>query len=282
MKTSDLVARYLAEKAPVWTPRTLYESRRGLQMLIERSADQLTREDVLSFLAWAKTRPLGAMHRPLCSVRAFLRWAYASGHLLSDLSAGIRIPSLQNLPRILSEDQVKRLIECGPHGPCARRDRAILEVLYGTGLRISELLRLDLGEVSLAEGLLFVREGKGRKDRVVPFGARVRDAIAEYLRHERAARGQALFLSWSGERLTVSGAQQVIRKARARAGVKTATAHRLRHCYATHLIRHGAGARHVQLLLGHASLVSTAIYLDLDLGDLKDMLTRCHPREQVE
>jgi site-specific recombinase XerD len=283
MGAADLVSLYLRERSTSWSPLTLDHTRRALDQFLRFSlfAD-LSHETVLAFVAHARSRPAPTEQWLLGALLAFLRWAVSRGYLLADLGAGIRLPHVEALPRALSEDAARLLIESGPKGPCALRDRAIFETLYGTGLRISELARLDVADVSLAEGLAFVRQGKGSKDRVVPFGARVRAALVDYLRHERASRGGALFLSWSGTRLTVGGLQQIIRRARARAGLEGATAHGLRHSYATHLLRHGADVRHIQVLLGHASLCSTQIYLETDVADLRRMLEGCHPRERGE
>ena len=282
MDVADLIALYLKEQSSSWAPLTLDHVRRALvQYLDFARQDDLMREDVLAFVTHTRSRPASTAQWLLRALRAFLRWTVSRGHLLVDLGADIRIPRVEVLPRALTEDEARVLIESAPVGSCALRDRAIFETLYGTGLRISELARLDLGDVSLAEGVLFVHQGKGSKDRVVPFGARVRMAITDYLRHERPSRAGALFLSWTGARLSVSGLQQIMRRARSRVGLASATAHGLRHSYATHLVRHGADVRHVQALLGHASLESTAIYLDLDVSDLRSMIERCHPREMT-
>jgi site-specific recombinase XerD len=124
-----------------------------------------------------------------------------------------------------------------------------------------------------------VREGKGRKGRLVPFGRKVKDALRAYLR-ERAAREGALFLTRSGRRMVRSALGDVVRHAGERAGLgRPVSPHRLRHSYATHLLRNGADIRHIQALLGHASLSSTQVYLGLDVTDLARMLERSHPRE---
>lgn len=198
---------------------------------------------------------------------------------MQDLSALVVVPSVHPLPKAMSEADVKRSLELGPpRGRLRSRDQAILEILYGAGLRVSELRRLRIEDLDLKEQLLYVRLGKGRKDRVVPFGDHVRDAVLNYLRERPVQRG-TLFLSRDGEPLSRSGLRGIVAKAGKRAGIKShVSPHRLRHSFATHLLRNGAPLPAVQALLGHASLSSTQIYLALDTSDLARMIERSHPR----
>jgi len=216
--------------------------------------------------------------RVLASARTLFRWAWRAGRLLEDLGLLIEVPRGRTLLRTLNEDEVLRLLAA-----CrSARDLALVEVLYGTGLRAGELLRLDLGDLDLGEGLLHVRQGKGRKDRTVPFGERVREALVRYLREERAGlAGEALFPTASRGRLSRSGLRTVLRRTGERAGLaRHASPHRLRHSYATHLLRGGAGVVSIQALLGHGDLGSTEVYTEGEVGDLREVIARCHPRER--
>jgi len=164
-----------------------------------------------------------------------------------------------------------------------RRATAILETLYGTGLRLGEVVRLDLTDLDLRTGVVLVRNGKGRKDRVVPIGAAAATAIDRYLSETRpllANVGEpALFVTRSGARLQAPGLRVRVHGAGRRIGV-TLTPHALRHAYATHLLRGGADLRHVQALLGHRSLTTTAIYTRVAITDLRSVIRNCHPRDQ--
>jgi len=200
----------------------------------------------------------------LVVVRRFLKWALLHGHLLQDLSGMIVTPQVQALPRPLGEKDVETLID----GTTDVRTRALLELLYGTGLRAQETVKLDLVDVDLQAQLVMVRRGKGSKDRVVPFGTRVKQALLAYLR-DRPARDGALFLNARGRRFSRSRIGDLVRNAGRRASIAPfVSPHRLRHSYATHLLKNGADIRHIQVLLGHASLNSTQVYLGLDEQDL--------------
>jgi integrase/recombinase XerD len=282
VRLEDLVTRYLNEGAVSWRPRTRVQAERRLEHLLAH-CDELTQEGVLSFIRsvrrkpWAPVTVAGVFTRTRC----FLRWALLRGYILQDLGALIVPPIFHNLPRTLTEPDVTRLIEDGPRGLCALRDRAMLELLYGTGLRAMEVERLCVEDLDLAGGLVFVHQGKGRKDRVVPLGDRARDAILSYMRHERSSGPGALFQYIDGRAVTRKGLAEIVAKAGKRAGLKQgASPHRLRHSYATHLLRGGADIVSIKNLLGHASMKSTEVYLGLDVKDVAAMLEKSHPRER--
>lgn len=294
MTPAALVSRYLDERRPIYARDTYRQQKRALALFLSflaREGRGLSREDVLAYARHVFTRvtPLGKPWAPrtiewaLLGVRAFLKWAEKRGHVLEDLFSWITIPRSSPLPRALSEEEAVRLIDDGPRpGPHHARDRAIIELLYGTGLRATEACHLDLVDVALCEGLLLVREGKGRKDRVVPFGERVRTALLVYLREWRAHRAGPLFLSQRGARLTRNSLGEILQRAKIRAGLTVpASAHCLRHSYATHLLRNGADVVSLKVLLGHSRLNATQVYLDLDVSDLARMLEKSHPRERA-
>ena len=287
---AELVSRYLGEKAASWSQRTLAHQRGGLGYFLCFVAERdfgLTRDAVLAFVRAIEARSrrdgepwaLRSKQWPLFALRGLLRWAQLRGLVLEDLAGLIVMKHVEPLPRALSEQQLEALIEAGCQGSFAQRDRAILELFYGTGLRAAELSRLSLSDVGLAERVLHVCQGKGRKDRMLPMGEAAREALLAYLR-VRPPREGALFLSRLQRALSVKMLWRIVRRAGRRAGVSGASPHRLRHSYATHLLRHGADVRHVQALLGHASLASTQVYLRLELSDLARILARSHPRER--
>ncbi|MGH9391189.1 MAG: tyrosine-type recombinase/integrase [Vicinamibacteria bacterium] len=290
MRADDLVQLYLEEKSPSWAEETLLDERRALeafQRFLRNETAKLSQKSILKYAANVgerrnrKGQPFSpyTIQSLLLPLRRLLKWSLLRGHLLQNLSALVVVPSVHPLPKALSEADVKRLLELGPpRGRLRSRDQAILEILYGAGLRVSELRRLRIEDLDLKEQLLYVRLGKGRKDRVVPFGDHVRGAVVNYLR-ERPAQGGTLFLSRDGEPLSRSGLRGIVAKAGKQAALKShVSPHRLRHSFATHLLKNGAPLPAVQALLGHASLSSTQIYLALDTSDLARMLERSHPR----
>ena len=224
----------------------------------------------------------------LGTVRAFFSFLAKKGVLLTNPAAGLPLPRGRKLPRVaLTQAEACRLVETpSVLTAVGQRNRALLETLYGTGIRLSECVRLDLTDVDLGEGTLLVRCGKGRKDRLLPFPAQAAAALDLYLRESRPrlARGAselALFLSRDGRRLKPVSVQFVVWWHAKRAGIRIRISpHMLRHACATHLLRGGAGVRHIQELLGHERLETTAVYTRVEIQDLKDALARAHPRER--
>jgi site-specific recombinase XerD len=240
----------------------------------------------------AKGEPLTANTRRsyLVCLQRFFRFLDRRGIVLTDPTLDLIMPKVQKLPRVvLSRSQAQRLMDApSPYTPVGKRDRAILETLYGTGIRVSECAGLELRDVDLGKGTLFVRQGKGKKDRVVPFAGQAAAALDVYLREGRpaftkSARQQALFLSsTSGRPLDVSTVEVIVHDHARAAGLTVpVTPHTLRHTYATHLIQGGASVRHVQKLLGHSSIESTAIYTRIFPKDLANVIDKAHPRERA-
>jgi integrase/recombinase XerD len=190
------------------------------------------------------------------------------------------------LPAYLTQGEVRVLLQAtSTEGPADLRDRAVLETLYSSGLRVGELARLDLTDVDLSRGLVLVRQGKGRKDRVVPLGRIAATLIARYIGTARVpapSQARALFLNDFGQRLT----QDAIRKGilaptlRRAAIAKHVTPHVLRHSCAVHLLENGASVRYVQALLGHAKLSTTQRYLVVIPTELKRVHRASHPTER--
>ncbi|MFN2431965.1 MAG: site-specific tyrosine recombinase XerD [Gemmatimonadota bacterium] len=232
-----------------------------------------------------QARSAATMARKLSALRGYFRFLEADGLISADPSGEIDVPKLgRRLPAVLTRSEVERLLGAvdvaRPLGP---RDLAFLELLYATGVRVSELIRLSLQDLDAARGFLAVR-GKGDKERIVPVGRRALAGVADYLRDERPrlerGRGQRiLFLNWRGLPLSRMGAWKIIRRhARRAAIVKPIGPHTFRHSFATHLLEGGADLRAVQEMLGHADISTTQVYTHLDRGYLKQVHRSFHPR----
>jgi integrase/recombinase XerD len=221
------------------------------------------------------------------SVRSFFRFLMARGRILLDPAESLRLRTPRRLPRrVPSEAELRRLLEEGfRDDSLALRDRAVIELLYGTGIRCGECVGLELEDVDLRGGRLFVRLGKGGRARVVPLVGQARAALEAYLGRSRArlaARkyggGTALFLSRTGKRLGRDGIHFAILRARNTSGGEAPlTPHLLRHACATHLLAGGADIRHVQTLLGHRSIETTALYTKVEAGVLRRAIEEAHP-----
>lgn len=222
------------------------------------------------------------------SVKRFFRFLDRRCVLLSNPAAGLKVPRVEMLPRFVPTiEQVRRVLEAPDESSVyGLRDRAILEILYGSALRLGECHRLDVSDVDLHQSLLWVRCGKGRKDRLLPLTKAALKALERYLEASRPdlvrhPGEQALFLSRKGERLSSVMIGMVIRAHGKAAGVPDVHPHALRHACATHLLQRGAGLRHVQKLLGHQSIDTTAIYTKVQVEDLRRVVERRHPRERL-
>jgi integrase/recombinase XerC len=225
--------------------------------------------------------------RRLSCLRTFYRFLLREGVVEKSPVAALRTPKPERrLPAVLDEPEAAALVEAPAAGGVpGTRDHALLECLYGAGLRVSELAHLDLPDVDLEEGVAHVRSGKGRKDRVAPLGRRAVDAIRAHLpERERRLRelgraSPALFLNKDGRRLDVRSVRRRLRRWLPQAGIaKPVSPHTLRHSFATHLLNRGADLRSVQELLGHAHLVTTQVYTHVSTQRLKDVYDRTHPR----
>ena len=258
------------------------------------SLDSVTEATVSSFLGWL--REGDADHPPLSStsaartvvaVRGFHRFALQDGLALADPAASVRPPTpAKRLPKALPLADVEAILDAAgaPGTTLALRDRALLEVLYGTGARISEAVGLDVDDLDPVDGTVLLR-GKGGKQRLVPVGSFAREAVDAYLvrgRPELVATGSgtpALFLNARGGRLSRQSAWSVLVKAADRAGVTVdVSPHTLRHSFATHLLDGGADVRVVQELLGHASVTTTQVYTLVTVDNLREVFAAAHPR----
>lgn len=225
--------------------------------------------------------------RKMSAVRSMFEWATRLGLVESNPAVGLGTPKLDRpLPRVLRPAEAARLCEL-PAGsePVDVRDRAVIELAYGSGLRVAELCGLDVEDVDRGRGVLFVT-GKGRKERRVPVGEPAQRALRDYLevRHELAARApsgmstNALFLNSRGTRMGPRSVRAMLARRQQRAGLPPVSPHVLRHSFATHLLDGGADLRTVQEMLGHENLATTQIYTHVSMERLRDVYDQSHPR----
>jgi integrase/recombinase XerD len=283
---------------------TLSSYRRDLRRYLDHLAglgvddlDRVTEQTVSDFLV--RLREGDTDHPPLSStsaartvvaVRGFHRFALADGLASADPAGGVKPPApAKRLPKALPLSDVEAILEVAgePGTTLALRDRALLEVLYGTGARISEAVGLDVDDLDVVDAVVKLR-GKGGKERIVPIGSYALEAVDAYLVRGRpelaaastrtATRG-ALFLNARGGRLSRQSAWAILVRTAQRAGVTAdVSPHTLRHSFATHLLDGGADVRVVQELLGHASVTTTQIYTLVTVDSLREVFASAHPR----
>ncbi|OGP61326.1 MAG: site-specific tyrosine recombinase XerD [Deltaproteobacteria bacterium RBG_13_61_14] len=262
----------------------------GLSLWLgERPLASVERDDLQAYLGHLHDRGLSArsLAHALVVIRNFFQFLAGEGFRSDDPSALIELPKLPlHLPDTLSLEEVERLLQA-PAGDeaLAVRDRAILELLYASGLRVSELCGLTPGDLDPVRGALRVR-GKGDKERVVPMAEVACQAVARYLeevrpRLDKAQRAKKLFLNRRGQGLSRQGVWNLIKRYALVAGIrKTISPHTLRHSFASHLLAGGADLRHIQVMLGHADISTTQIYTHVDKTRLRREYDRKHPRSR--
>jgi len=240
-----------------------------------------TRRDVRSWV-----EDLAVIHAPstvmrrLAAVRTFYRWLGNEGIVEDDPTAGVRSPRLpKTLPTVLGIPEAVRMMELPPGDPRGLRDRVALELLYGAGLRVSELVGLDRSDLDLDTGEIRVRGGKGGKERRCPVGPPARDAVAAYVAAAPHPLGDAapLLLGPSGRRLSERTVRRAVHAWAARV-FRDASPHTLRHSFATHLLEGGMDLRLIQTLLGHESLSTTQKYTHLSVDRIQQVYEKSHPR----
>lgn len=236
----------------------------------------------LSEAGFAKT----SISRRLASVRSFYRFGQREGWAKSNPAAALRNPrKSRKLPHFLTTDEISSLLEAPPRkGKQGTRDRAILETLYSAGLRVSELVGMNDGDLDFDQGIVHVR-GKGRKERLAPIGSYARSALEAWLAvrqlspKEDSGREAPVFTNRFGTRLTTRSVGRMLEKYIKQSCLDGRTSpHTLRHSFATHLLDRGADIRSVQELLGHKSLVTTQIYTHVSTSSLKAAYEKAHPR----
>jgi integrase/recombinase XerD len=252
------------------------------------SLNDVQRVHIIHFLGFLKDQGKSAktLARHVASIRAFHQFLLRDKAVNEDPTVHIETPkSERSLPKVLSLQEVEKLLDSpNKQGHFGIRDKAMLELLYATGIRVSELIGIDIENVHLTMG--FVRViGKGNKERIIPVGRTASEAIKRYLDHGRPHfiakkhQSDALFLNHQGNRLTRQGFWKILKKLTKEAGIeKELTPHTLRHSFATHLLENGADLRAVQEMLGHADISTTQIYTHVSKTRLKDVYSKFHPR----
>jgi integrase/recombinase XerC len=255
------------------------------KLVSEKELAALKTADIRAFIAARRGEGLGGggVQRALAAVRSFYRYLAREGILENAAPRAIRTPRLKRrLPRPLSPDDAARVMEeAGEHEVewLGARDAALLTLLYGAGLRISEALSLKRGDIPLGEAITIM--GKGRKERLVPVLPLLREAVDHYAEKIpfNGAPGTPLFLSRRGKPMSPREAQALMQRLRGRLGLsERATPHALRHSFATHILQGGGDLRSVQELLGHASLSTTQTYTAIDTRQLMETYEKAHPR----
>lgn len=263
--------------------------KRFFEWLAGRSVPELTIQDLADYTTWLHAKDLApaSLARHLVSLKVFFRYLQLEGVLKDNLAELLGSQKLwQRVPKVLSPEQINRLFE-SPRGrdPFWRRDRAMLELLYATGCRASELSNLKLEDVHLDQGYSMCH-GKGNKERLVPLGGRAIEAVRTYLEHERgilakraAAAAPWLLLSYRGRRLRRERIWELLKRYVHRVGAPPLVSpHTMRHSFATHMLAGGADLRQVQEMLGHSSIATTQIYTHVDSTRLKAVHSKFHPR----
>ncbi|MFC7339106.1 tyrosine recombinase [Haloferula chungangensis] len=257
--------------------------------MIKRGAglDDIGTDELSEFLRERKSDGLSAssLRISMVHLKVFFRWMAGKGHLPMDPAEPLLSPRPdKGLPETMNRGTVERLLESiDGTQPLGKRDRAMLELFYSSGLRLSELCALSLERYDADDGFLRVT-GKGNKTRIVPVGVRAREAVEDYLQNERASlvtkrTSTEIFLSVRGGKLSPDRVRQIVKERAARAGIESNVyPHLLRHSFATHLLEGGADLRVIQELLGHADISTTQIYTHVDGARLKSVHKRFHPR----
>ncbi len=255
--------------------------------LAEAGADLLSANaaTLAAHLRALRKRPLAprSITRALASMRGFYAYLVAEGERADDPAANLLPPRLlRTLPTVLSQPQVEALLATPDlDTPLGRRDKAMLELIYATGLRVSELVGLSLPQLRLDGGFL-VAFGKGSKERIVPVGEAAEEWLGRYLKEVRPglARGrhETVFVNRFGDPMTRQGFWKILAAYGRRVGVSGLHPHMLRHSFATHLLEHGADLRAVQMMLGHSDITTTQIYTHIHQQRLRSLYDRFHPR----
>jgi integrase/recombinase XerD len=250
--------------------------------------DKATPSNITNFLAWQKNKGLSpvTIKRNLAAVKSFHKFLVRDGFTKNLPTADFKMPKVpQKLPHVLSVGEVEHLLsKLVGQTPAVLRDKAMLELLYASGMRVSELVNLDLYDLDLEAG--YVRcFGKGSRERVVPFGSHARKALENYLEKARPLLVQgkkrsssALFVNARGGRMSRQGFWRILKRYADLAGMKEVYPHILRHSFATHLLEAGADLRSVQEMLGHASISTTQVYTHVSKRHLKEVYMEAHPR----
>ncbi|MGY3266098.1 tyrosine recombinase XerC [Lysobacter sp. HA35] len=282
----DAFLAHLAGERQV-SAHTLDAYRRDLSSLAAWSAshavaiEQLDGEHLRAFIADEHRRGCApkTLQRRLSACRSYFGWMLRHGRIAANPVAGLRAPkAARKLPRVLDPDEAKMLVETPVDAPLGLRDRALLELFYSSGLRVSELCGLRWAQIDLDDSLVTVH-GKGKRERTVPIGSHARAALGEWRASTGAKSDDAVFPGRAGSPITTRAVQLRVRQLAERQGLfKQVHPHMLRHSFASHILESSGDLRGVQELLGHADLSTTQIYTHLDYQHLAKVYDAAHPR----
>jgi len=283
------VEKGLAKNTLISYERDLKSYMKMLQKVEQISSwNDVRRVNIINFLSHIKEQGKSSktIARHIASIRSFHQFLLRDKQTEQDPTVHIETPQPdRTLPKVLSMEEVEALMETPKGTDCyGLRDQAMLEILYATGMRVSELIQLDVNDIHSAMG--FVRcIGKGNKERIIPIGSTALEAVEKYLDDGRGElvntnnKTDALFLNHHGGRLSRQGFWKILKRSSLAANIqKEITPHTLRHSFATHLLMNGADLRSVQEMLGHADISTTQIYTHINNTRLKDVYTKFHPR----
>ncbi|MBE7026490.1 MAG: site-specific tyrosine recombinase XerD [Ruminococcaceae bacterium] len=283
--------RYL-DKERHLTLNTLSSYRRDIEHYITyletrkiTTLEKTNKTIVLTYLLTLQKqgRAASTISRHLASLRSFYGYLNRSGMIKTDPTLGLEAPKVEKkLPKVLSTGEVEKLLE-QPDGEDIKgmRDKAMLELLYATGIRVSELILLDIDDINISMGFLKCQSGRGR---VIPLGSLAMSACADYIQQARNVmikddKERALFVNCNGRRLTRQGFWKIIKQYKLKANITgELTPHTLRHSFATHLLENGADLRSIQEMLGHSDISSTQVYSQLLKNKIKEVYSKAHPR----
>ncbi|HIV02403.1 MAG TPA: site-specific tyrosine recombinase XerD [Candidatus Aphodoplasma excrementigallinarum] len=283
--------RYLDEERHL-TENTLASYRRDVEQYIAylesrniRDIQKTNKTVILTYLLSLQKqgKATSTISRRLASLRSFYGYLNRSGQIKADPTLGLETPKVEKkLPQILSTQEVERLLE---QPKCVDRkgyrDKAMLELLYATGIRVSELIALDLDDLNISMGFLKCQSGR---ERVIPLGSIALNACVEYIENARGLlvrdeNEKALFVNCNGHRLTRQGFWKIVKQYKSQAGIKgELTPHTLRHSFAAHLLENGADLKSIQEMLGHSDISSTQVYSQLLKSRIKEVYQKAHPR----
>lgn len=246
----------------------------------------ISSQDLNDYVAYLEENKFAAatVSRNIASLKAFYHFMLQEGCVAEDLSEQLKAPKIEKkVPEIMSPEEVIRLLE-QPTGdtPKEIRDKAMLELLYATGIRVTELITLRISDVNMQLGVILCRDRT--KERIIPFGAAARNALARYLEGTRDAMlenktSDVLFANCSGQPMSRQGFWKLIKYYAKKAGIKAdITPHTLRHSFAAHLVENGADLRSVQEMLGHSDISTTQIYANMNHSHIREVYAKAHPR----
>lgn len=248
--------------------------------------EKVTRDDLSSYVLYLEEKNFAAatVSRNIASIKALYHYMKMEGVVEEDISEVLKAPKIEKkLPEILSMDEVIRLLEqpCGD-SPKEIRDKAMLELLYATGIRVTELISLKLSDVNIQMGVVVCRDGS--KERIIPFGKEAKSALLRYFDGAREAmvedkKSEILFANCSGQPMSRQGFWKLIKYYAKKAGIEEdITPHTLRHSFAAHLVENGADLRSVQEMLGHSDISTTQVYANMNHNRIREVYAKAHPR----